>query len=56
MAYVIGSDCAGCGTCAVECPMSCISEGEGVYVIDAEQCISCGTCAAACPVSAIAAE
>ena len=56
MAYHIGSDCIACGTCAGECPISCISEGDGIYVIDAGQCIDCGTCAGVCPVSAIDQE
>ena len=45
MAYVIGDSCVSCGTCAGECPVSAISEGDGKYVIDADTCISCGTCA-----------
>ena len=52
MAYTINSDCIECGACEAECPVSCISAGEGIYVIDADTCIDCGACAAACPVSA----
>lgn len=53
MAYVINDSCVSCGTCAGECPVSAISEGDGKYVIDADTCISCGTCAGVCPTGAI---
>ena len=53
MAYVINDSCISCGACASECPVSCIAEGDGKYVIDADACISCGACAGACPVEAI---
>ena len=52
MAYVISDECVACGTCAGECPVEAISEGDGKYEIDASQCISCGTCAGVCPVEA----
>ena len=44
MAYVITDGCVSCGTCAGECPVGAISEGDGKYVIDADSCIECGTC------------
>ena len=53
MAYKITDSCLKCGTCAGECPMNAISEGEDQYVIDADTCVGCGTCADACPVQAI---
>ncbi len=55
MAYLISDECISCGACAEACPVSCISEGEGKFVIDAGECIDCGTCEGTCPVSAISA-
>ena len=52
MAYCINDDCISCGACEGECPVGCISEGDGKYEIDAEQCIECGACAGVCPVGA----
>ena len=49
MAYVISDECVACGTCAGECPVEAISEGDGKYVIDADTCVECGTCAGVCP-------
>ena len=53
MAYVITDACVACGSCADQCPVEAISEGEGKYVIDADVCVSCGSCADQCPVEAI---
>lgn len=52
MAYFITESCISCGACTSECPVSCISEGDGVYVIDPGACIECGACADVCPVDA----
>lgn len=52
MAYRITDSCVACGSCAGECPVSAISEGD-IYVIDADACISCGSCAGVCPQEAI---
>ncbi|ADZ84560.1 MULTISPECIES: DUF362 domain-containing protein [Cellulosilyticum] len=52
MAYIINEDCISCGACAAECPVSCISEGDSIYVINADECIECGACAGVCPVGA----
>ena len=56
MAYVISDACVCCGTCAGECPVGAISEGDGKYVIDANACLDCGSCAGACPTEAISQE
>ncbi|MGN1333636.1 MAG: DUF362 domain-containing protein [Anaerovoracaceae bacterium] len=52
MAYKITDACIACGACAAECPVEAISEGDGIYVVDADACIDCGSCADACPVDA----
>lgn len=52
MAYFINDDCISCGACENECPVSCITEGNGKFVIDAAECIECGACADVCPVNA----
>jgi len=56
MAYVIDDTCIACGACAAECPEECISEGDGIYVIDPDKCIECGACKDICPVGAPDAE
>ena len=56
MAYQINDECISCGACEAECPVSCISAGDGKYEIDASQCIECGSCAGVCPVGAPKAE
>lgn len=52
MAYRITETCVACGTCAGECPVGAISEGD-IYKIDPELCTECGSCAAVCPNEAI---
>lgn len=52
MAYKISDSCIACGACAGGCPVSCISEGDGKYVIDETKCIECGACADVCPMAA----
>ena len=64
MAYKITDECIACGTCASECPVEAITEGDGIFVIDADACIECdadaciecGNCANVCPVGAPKAE
>jgi len=52
MSYKITKDCISCGACEPECPTEAITQGESIYVIDAEKCIDCGACADVCPVDA----
>ena len=56
MAHLITEDCIACGACEPECPVECIKEEDGKYVIDAEACTDCGVCAGVCPVDAIKSE
>jgi NAD-dependent dihydropyrimidine dehydrogenase PreA subunit len=56
MAYKISDNCISCGACESECPVSCISPGDAIYVIDPDICIDCGACANVCPVEAIAQD
>ncbi len=56
MAYKISDACIACAAGAEGLPAEAISEGDGIYVIDADACIDCGACAEACPVEAPAAE
>ena len=54
MAFRINADdCVSCGTCAEECPVEAISQGDESYVIDEDACLSCGSCAGVCPCEAI---
>ena len=52
MAYKITTDCIMCGACEAECPEGAISEGDGIYVIDAALCQDCASCADVCPTGA----
>lgn len=56
MAFKISDSCVSCGSCASECPVGAISQGDSQFDIDANTCIDCGNCANVCPVGAIAAE
>ena len=56
MARQITDECINCGACEPECPNEAISEGDDVYVIDAEKCDECAerdepACVAVCPVA-----
>ena len=52
MAYIISDECISCGACEEACPVSCISAGDGKFVINSTECIDCGSCADVCPVGA----
>ena len=49
MAYKITDECLACGACIDECPNEAISEGDDIYVIDAEKCDDCATCVEVLP-------
>ena len=53
MAHVITDECISCGVCEPACPVGCISEGDGKYVINADECTDCGACAGECPTGSI---
>jgi len=56
VATFITEDCINCGACEPECPNDAISEGDEIYVIDADLCTECvgfydhEACQAVCPV------
>lgn len=56
MAMKISEDCISCGACEPECPNEAISQGDTIYVIDAEKCTECEgyydapKCVEVCPV------
>lgn len=55
MAMKITDECISCGACLPECPTNSITEGNPVYVIDANTCVECvghadsPQCVAVCP-------
>ena len=54
MAFKFSNECIGCGACAADCPVMCITQKDnGQYEINPSECIDCGTCEGVCPVSAI---
>ena len=53
MAYNFTEAFVKCGACAENCPVEAMSEGEDMFVIDADVCVSCGACAENCPVEAV---
>jgi len=56
MAMLINEECISCGACEPECPNEAITEGDPLYVIDAEKCTECvgafdtPKCIEVCPV------
>ncbi len=62
MALIITEECTSCGACVEDCPNQAISEGDPVYVIDAEKCTECvgffdePQCISVCPIECIAPD
>jgi ferredoxin len=59
MALFITEECTYCGACEPECPVSAITAGDDIYVIDAAGCTECvgyadaPACVAVCPAECI---
>ena len=58
MAMTINEECINCGACEPVCPRDAITEGDDIYVIDAEKCTECEGedekhCIESCPVDCI---
>ena len=62
LSFVVDQDkCIGCGKCAKNCPVDCISKTDYVapghklpsYSIDTSKCIKCGACISGCKFNAI---
>ena len=52
--YTINEKCVGCGICAKNCPVSCISGSPKTrHHIDQSKCIKCGACMQRCKFGAI---
>lgn len=46
--------CTGCGTCIEQCPVSALSMGDRIPLVEADTCITCFCCQEICPEKAIA--
>ena len=59
MAMKIVEECISCGACLPECPTTSITEGDTIYIIDANTCVECvghydtQRCKDVCPVDCI---
>ena len=55
MTYVISSACVDVKhkSCAQECPVDCIYEGDRMMYINPDECVECGACRLLCEVGAI---
>ena len=53
MAHKIIDSCLACCACLPECPVDAISEGDPMYIIDADVCVDCGACVEVCPADSI---
>ena len=56
MAMKIVEECINCGACEPECPNEAITQGDPIYLVDAEKCTECvgafdaPKCVEVCPV------
>jgi ferredoxin len=56
MAMWINEECISCSACEPECPNEAITQGDSIYVIDADKCTECvgafdaPKCVEICPV------
>ncbi len=56
MALKILDNCISCGACEPDCPTEAITEGDDIYLIDADACVECKghhdepACIEVCPV------
>jgi ferredoxin len=59
MAMIIDETCIACAACEPECPTKAITEGEEIFVIEADLCVECighfdsPKCIEVCPVDCI---
>lgn len=59
MALIITDECINCDVCEPECPNGAISQGEEIYMINADLCTECvghydvPQCVEVCPVDCI---
>ncbi len=56
MAIKITKECLACGTCADECPVGAIFEGDDIFQVNGDECTECASCLEACPTGAIIEE
>lgn len=59
MSLLIDDECINCDVCEPECPNAAISQGEDIYIINADLCTECvghydvPQCVEVCPVDCI---
>jgi len=62
MAMLILEDCINCGACEPECPNEAITQGDTIYIVDADKCTECvgaydsPKCVEVCPVDGCVAN